>query len=224
MLIQCGPGSEVVPAKIRGKTEDVPSLFPLRRTGLEHGIIHADVFTFRIQFAECSREPVGAKRGGDLLEQGCGHGQMLLQGVGQGARAPEKHSAVPEIIARVNELIRLRGIGLLGEAAHAQGLALICPSGLDVSIAGFRACGANAEHNNVRARGREFYAALQGFTKTFLIGDDVIRRKQTEHRRGILAQEKKCCQPDGRGCVPGNGLGDQLIFGHAGQLFGNRRP
>src|SRR6476646_9407322 len=105
MLMQCGPRSEVIPAKIRRKAEDVPSLLPLCRTRLEHGIIHADVFTLRIEFSERSWKPVAAKRGCDFLEQGRGDGQMLLHGVGQGASTPEKHSAIPEKVAGIYELI-----------------------------------------------------------------------------------------------------------------------
>src|SRR5689334_6256979 len=101
MLMQCGPGSEVVPAKIRRKAEDIASLLPLCRTRLENGIIHADVFTFRIQFSECRWKPVAAKRSCDFLEKSRGPREMFLHGVGQGARTPEKHSAVPKIIAGV---------------------------------------------------------------------------------------------------------------------------
>src|SRR5207302_7631370 len=101
MLMQCGPRSEVVPPKIRRKAENVAGLLAFGRTGLEHGVIHADVFTFGIEFPECCWKAIAAKGGGDFLEQSRGHGQMLLHGLGQSTRTPEKHSAVPKIVSGV---------------------------------------------------------------------------------------------------------------------------
>src|SRR6476469_10149454 len=161
MLVQCGPRPQVVPAKIRRNTKYVPGLLALGGTRLQHGIIHADVFTFRIQPSECSNKLACAKRGRDFLEQSRGHGQMLLQRVRESPRTPNEHPAVPVVVSRVDKLVCLACIRLLGETPHTQSLALVRPSRLDVSVPSFSTSRTDAEHHNVCTRGRDLNATLQ---------------------------------------------------------------
>ena len=52
MLVQRGPGAEIVPSKIGGQAEDARLRFSLGRAGFEDGIVDADVFAFRVELAE----------------------------------------------------------------------------------------------------------------------------------------------------------------------------
>src|SRR5208282_1031748 len=99
-----GPGAKVVPSEIGGKTEDARLGFSLGRAGFEDGIVDADVLALRIELAKCVRELARAIGGGNCFEQRSGVRKMLAQGVGERVGSPEKHAAVPEVIARIDQL------------------------------------------------------------------------------------------------------------------------
>ncbi len=94
---------------------------------------------------------------------------------------------------------------------------------LDVAVAGFRAGWANAHDDDVFVRGGDGGGLLHGRAEAPLVGDDVVGRKQAEHRVGIAAQQDERRQPDcGRGIAPGR-LGDDLVARQLRQLLGDRR-
>ena len=160
MLVQRSPGAEIVPAKIRWQTENLPGLFPLGRTRFQHRIIDADIFAFRIKFAECRIELGRAMSRGDLLEQGRGAGKMLTQRAHQSTRTPKEHTAIPIKSSSSYEFRRHLRIGFLRKTPNPQRMAAGGMAHLDITVAGFRPIGTNPENNNVLACSRNFYAAL----------------------------------------------------------------
>ena len=128
MLIERSPGAQIVPSEVSGQTIEVGLVFALGGTRLKHGVIDGDVFALRIELGEDCIEIGRAVGGGDLLEQRRSLRQMFAHGVGQSARAPQKNSAVPVIVAGGDELLSLLLVGLFGKAADAldAGLAACC--------------------------------------------------------------------------------------------------
>src|SRR5208337_1440104 len=118
--MQRGPGAEVVPSEIGGQTEDARLAFSLGGARLQNCIVDADVFALRVMLSKSVRELARAISGGNLFEERSGVGKMLAQRVGERIGAPEKHTAVPEVVARVEKLPGRGEIRLFGEAAHAQ--------------------------------------------------------------------------------------------------------
>ena len=120
MFVQRGPGAEVVPSEIGGQAEDMRLYFSLGRAGFENGIVDADVFALRIKLAKRVRELARAIGGGNPFQQHCGLRKMLTQRIRQRVGAPEKHPAVPEIVARLDKLSSSFEVRLFGKASHAQ--------------------------------------------------------------------------------------------------------
>src|ERR1019366_6707849 len=120
-LMQGGPGAEVVPSEIGGQTEDARLAFSLGGPRLQHRIVDADVFALRVELTKSVGELARAIGGGNLFEERSGVRKVLTQRVRQRVGAPEKHAAVPEVVARVEELLGSGEIRLFGKAAHAQG-------------------------------------------------------------------------------------------------------
>ena len=156
------------------------------------------------------------------LQQRSGLRQVLADGVGQGARRPQKHARVPVVVARGHKLLGAVLVGLLDKAAHVQGG--VVPgvvAGLDVAVAGFGAGGLNAQHHDVVAGGGHGNALLQGLEEARLVGDDVVGGKDAQHRIGILPLDQEGGQAAGRSGIAGHRLLDDLRGGHALQLVGN---
>src|SRR5258707_217456 len=86
---------------------------------------------------------------------------MLAQGVRQRVGAPEKHAAVPKIVATFDKLAGFGQVWLFGEAADVECSCIersrirrgIRRAGLDVAVAGFGARWADAEHDYVVSGG-----------------------------------------------------------------------
>ena len=127
---------------------------PLAERRLEHGIVDADVFALRVKAGKGGGELARAECSRDLLQHCGGFGQMLAQRVGQGARTPEKHSAIPEIVPCVHELGGASRIGLFREATHPQRIALKWRACLDVAVACLRARGTDPQHYDILSRSR----------------------------------------------------------------------
>ncbi len=120
MFVQRGPRSQVTPAKISRQTEDIGLPLAFGRSPLKHGIVNAYVFAPWVQATEKFRELSCAECCRNSFKHHCRLGQVLVQGVGQRAGAPQEHSTVPEIVPGLQESSGPLGIGLLGEAANSQ--------------------------------------------------------------------------------------------------------
>ena len=91
--------------KSAGRQKIFDASFAFSRARLEHRIIYADVFAFRIQALKRRREFARAVVG-NLLEQSGGFRQMFSDSVDQCARAPQKHTAIPEVVSGSQEFCR----------------------------------------------------------------------------------------------------------------------
>jgi len=83
--------------------------------------------------------------------------KMLTQRIRQRVGAPEKHPAVPEIVARLDKLSSSFEVRLFGKASHAQrawvtGCWSIGRASFDIAVASFRTRRANAQHDYVFSR------------------------------------------------------------------------
>src|SRR5579885_1591004 len=125
MFMQRRPRSQIVPSKVRGQAVDVPVLLSLGRTRLKHSVVDADVLALWIQFLQSTRESVRTILGRDLFEKSCGFRQMFPQGIGERLRAPQEHSAVPEVVSRGDKLGSRLCIWLFREAPDVQRVALV---------------------------------------------------------------------------------------------------
>src|ERR1017187_10989582 len=76
---------------------------------------------------------------------------MFTHRIGEGARTPNEHSAVPEEISSLDELLRDFGQRLLGEAPYLEYAFLRLIANFDIAVAGFRARGRNTDHHDVFA-------------------------------------------------------------------------
>src|ERR1039457_3714359 len=122
---------------------------------------------------------------------------MFPQRIGQRLSAPQKHSAVPEVVPGGDKFRRLFRVWFFGEASHAQGLALKRASRFNISIPGFRAIRPDAQHHDVRSRRRNLDAPFQSLPIALLISDHVVGREQAKHRLWILPQKQKRRQTNG---------------------------
>src|SRR5580692_2787646 len=102
---------------------------------------------------------------------------MLVQRISQRAGAPQKHSAVPEIISRSHKDRSLLRVRLLSKSAHAQSVSIEPATRLNVTVPSLCPIRPDAEHDNILARSRDLHSALDGRAITVLIGDHVIGRK-----------------------------------------------
>src|SRR5579864_3130045 len=99
---------------------------------------------------------------------------MLAERVNQRPGAPQKHSAIPEVIARGDELRSSSRIGFLCETAYAEHLVIKSAPSFDVTVPGLRPRWRDAEHYDVFAGRCYLNATLQGFPIALLIRDDMI--------------------------------------------------
>src|SRR6266404_6104394 len=159
VLMQRGPGAKIVPSEVGGQTEDAGLGFSLGGARLQQSIVDANVFALRIKLPKTLRELARAMSGGNFFQEHRGAGKVLAQRVRERVGAPEKHSAVPEVVARVKKLPGQAEIRLFSEAADAEGQSAgvigrtglarssIGCAGLNIAVASFGTSGANAEHN-----------------------------------------------------------------------------
>src|ERR1700692_1082219 len=149
MFVQCSPRAKIVPPKVRRQTKYMRTVFSFRRAGFEHRVVNAYVFAPRIKLAKSFCKFTGAVSGRDLFENRSGIRQVLSQCIGKRVGAPQKHSAVPKEIARIKKLLCPRQIRLLSKTSHPQRTVSISSAGLNIAVAGFRASGTDAEHDDV---------------------------------------------------------------------------
>jgi len=218
MLVERGPRAQVVPSEIRGDAEQTRCFLALLGAWLKHGVVDADVLAPGIQFAQGRGKVPRSERCRNLLKNSRGRGQMFVQGVCQGPCAPQKHSAVPEVIACSQELRRPASVGFLSEAPDAQNISVECGACLDIAVASFRPGGVNSEDHDVLPRNREVNPPGQDLTESLLVRDHVIGRKQADDGVGIASPEDERRQPDGGRGIASDGLCDDLLFAQTGQL------
>src|SRR5271157_3639322 len=194
--MQRGPGAEVVPSEIGGQTEDARLAFSPGGSRLQHRVVDADVFALQVELAKSVRELARAISRGNLFEERSGVGKVLAQRVRKRVGAPEKHAAVPEIVARVEKLSGRGEIRLLGETAHAEkalviGRASLVWPRLHIAVTSFRASRADTEDNKVFSRRGDFDSWTESGAVLDGGGDYVIGGKHTELRIGIVKEQKK---------------------------------
>src|SRR5208337_2217986 len=120
MLVERGPGAKIIPPEARRDAVDARLAFALRRPRFEHGVVDADVFALGIELGECLVKAASSIAGGNLRQKRRRSRQMLAERVSQRPRTPNKHPAVPEEVARLDELLRHVGGRLLGEATNLK--------------------------------------------------------------------------------------------------------
>src|SRR6478672_7815577 len=120
-------------------------------------------------------------RGRDLLEQRRRFRQVLADCIGESARAPQKNSAVPVIIAGGYEFISLLLVRLFCKSTNPLNAVFQYAPRLDVAIAGFGTCWHDPEHYDVFSGRGQRDTAAECCEKMRLIADDVIRGKDAEH-------------------------------------------
>src|SRR5207248_11730498 len=109
--------------------------------------------------------------------------------IDQSLRTPQKHSAVPKIIARLQEIRCTRAVGLFGEPSNSQRFLMQSIARLDISIACFWPGWLDAQHHDVGACCRNLNSALDDFAVRLLVTDDMIRGKKTDHGIEILSMQ-----------------------------------
>ena len=224
MFVQSCPRAKIVPAEIRRQAVDVALLFSLCRSGLQHSIVHADVFAGRISFAICRGKLRGPERRRNLFKHLGRFWQVFAHCIGEGSRTPQKHPAIPEVISSGNELGSGFHVGLFCKAAHVQGFSLKQRTRLDIPVARFGAVWTYPKHDNIRARRRNLNSSIERFEVAFLVRNHVVGRKQSEHCIRILTQQQERRQSNGRCSVAANRLGQNLPLRQLRQLLQNRRP
>ena len=75
VLVERGPGAEIVPAEFGGQAVEVGEMLALGGAGLEDRVVDGDVFALGIEVAEDLVELRRAVGGGDGFEQRCGLGR-----------------------------------------------------------------------------------------------------------------------------------------------------
>ena len=76
---------------------------------------------------------------------------MLGQRVGQGPRAPQKHSAVPIEVSSSEKFLSALEIGFFREPAHMARITASQRSSFDVAVSSLGASGLDSQHHNVLA-------------------------------------------------------------------------
>src|SRR5271157_786058 len=120
MFVKRSPRTQIVPSKAGRDAVDTRLTFALGRARLQHSVIDADVLAPGIEPGKRLLEAARAVAGSNLIQQRRGLRQMLAERIGQGLRAPDEHSAVPEKIACLYELLCDLGGRFLGEAADLE--------------------------------------------------------------------------------------------------------
>src|SRR5260370_4524665 len=186
-------------------------MMAFRGAGLKNCVIDADVFAFRIQLCECLLEGLCAPDCGDLFQRGRGLREMFAKSTAQCGRAPNKHTAVPVVIAGGDKLSCSLLVRLLGEARDAEELGIKLVSGFDVTVASLSSRRLNPPDHDVSLFCGKFDRAPPDLVKLLLVADDMIGRKHADNgfRREALAQ--KCRQPDRWGGIARLRVYDTLL-------------
>src|ERR1019366_456110 len=221
MFIERRPGAKVVPSEVCLDAVNVRLVLALGGAGLEYGIIHADVFALGIKFGEGLLEAATSVTGRNFFQQRRRVRQMLTQRIGEGARTPNEHSAVPEEISRLDELLGDLGQRLLGEAPYLQCAFLRRLANFDVSVAGLRARGSNTYHDNVFAGGSDPGGPPNVVAKALLVHDHVIGGKHSDDCGGVAPLQQKGSQSNCWSGIPSHGLGNDLLLGKTLKLSHN---
>src|ERR1019366_1411088 len=137
MFVKRGPGAQVVPSEVCRNAVDVRLAFALRGARFEHGIVDTDVLALGIKFCEGLVEAASSVAPRNLLQQRRCVRQMFPQRVGEGARTPNEHPAVPKEISSLDELLRDLGQRLLGKAPHLEYAFLRLIANFDIAVTSF---------------------------------------------------------------------------------------
>src|SRR5262249_17304740 len=143
MLVESRPGTQVIPSELRRDTEDVRILLTLGGSGLEHCIIDADVFTFRVQLGKTVGELARSVIGGNSLKHLRRFRKMFEQCFGKSASPPQEHAAVPEVVSRSKKTRGALRIGFFCKPPHAQRFLSIALSSFNVAIPRLWTCRTN---------------------------------------------------------------------------------
>src|SRR6266404_1662627 len=77
VLMQRGPGTEVVPSEVGGQTEDAGLRLSRGRAPLQHRIVNADVFALWVELSKSLAELARAIGSSNFFEERSGNGEML---------------------------------------------------------------------------------------------------------------------------------------------------
>src|ERR1035438_314657 len=212
MFVKRGPGTQVVPSEVCRNAVDARLAFALPGTRFEHGIIDTDVFALGIKFCEGLLEAASSIARRNLLQQRRCIRQMFTQRVGEGARTPNEHSAVPEEISSLDELLRDFGQRLLGEAPYLEYAFLRLIANFDIAVTSFRARGRNTDHHDVFAGSSDPGSMTNVLAEALLVRDYVIGGKHSDDCAGVAPLQQKGGQADCRSCVPSGGFSDDVLF------------
>src|SRR5262249_20718226 len=116
VFVERCPRTEIVPAKIGVQAEQIGRMLAFSRPWFKDGVVNADVFALGIKLREFLWEGFCAPGGSNFFQERRGLRKMLAQGQGKSARAPDKHSAVPVIIALSDKLFSPLQIRFFREA------------------------------------------------------------------------------------------------------------
>src|SRR5215469_16926205 len=184
----------------------------------EHGIVNADVFAPGIKLREFFVKAFCAPGSSNFFQERRGLRKMFPQRMSQGAGAPDKHSAVPVVVAGGDKLFGPLQIRFFREAIHAEEPGLHAVSGFDVSITGLCARRFNTHDNDVFSLGSNFHATLEHLAKLLFIVDHVIGGKHSNDGIGINSFQQKSSKADGWGGVAGFRLNHDLGWRNVGEL------
>src|SRR5258708_18822004 len=107
---------------------------------------------------------------------------MLAQCVRERVGTPEKHTAVPEGIARIKKLPGHAKVRLFREAAHAQRAILARRPRFNIAVTSVGASRTDAEYDYVFSRGRDLDSSAQSRAALGWIGQDLAVGRQPEPR------------------------------------------
>ena len=82
VLVKRRPGAEIIPSEIGGNAENARLALSLGRARLQHCIVDADVFAFRVELAKSIFKIASSVGSGDLFEKRSRVGKMLAQRIG----------------------------------------------------------------------------------------------------------------------------------------------
>ena len=167
-------------------------MFSLGRPWLENGIVDTDVLALLIKVREDGLELCCAPGRGNFLKVGCGFGEVLAHGADQRLGGPEKHSAIPVVIAVSQEFVCPLLIGLFGESMHSIETVTQFLPGFDIAISRFRTTGCDTHHYDVFAGRRELDTFGDDLTKVLLVLDHMIGRKHADDSVWILSNQDEC--------------------------------
>ena len=145
---------------------------------------------------------------------------MLKKRVRQGARAPQKHSAIPEVISSFDELGGARRVRFFGEAPHLKSVVpdLKRRTGFDVSVAGLCAgWGGCRARQCSRPRQRSRFQFSRPPDMLF-VADHMVGRETVREQPLVGIQQMNAASPIAGAVLRPDWLGENLILAEARQL------